>query len=176
MSGPSLGRCIDLLCHIIIKWILVSHEEFRTIGGRRRKYVESCVVSEEHLSLVFGIKQEKLDDVSPISTARHHPHCSPGFCRGCMEEQSAVQEGLPVPEGFLLHLMVTAMNGDADDEPTIGGMNCLRQDLWWCYADFNWQCIFVWNTVNMHFLHCNWSKCIIMQEKRVVNIGNVIQS
>lgn len=52
-----------------------------------------------------------------------------GFCRGCMEEHSAVQEGLPVPGGFLLHLMVTAMNGDADDEPTIGGMNCLRQDL-----------------------------------------------
>lgn len=54
------------------------------------------------------------------------------FCRGCMEEQSVVQERLPDPKGFLLHLIVTAMramNGDADDEPTIGGMNCLRQDL-----------------------------------------------
>lgn len=50
------------------------------------------------------------------------------FCRGCMEEQSAVHKGFQIQKAFFFTAM-RAMNGDDDDEPTIGGMNCLHQDL-----------------------------------------------
>lgn len=128
---------VRLFADALTCYAILLSSEFRS----RMKNLEQLVVEEGNMSSLVScqrsiclkssvlFKQEKLDDVSPIASARHHPHCSPEVLQGMHGRAICSAQGLPDPEGFLLHLIVTAMNGDDDDEPTIGGMNCLRQDL-----------------------------------------------